>query len=426
MRFLLAIVLVAGSAVAQQTVQPAPSAPLSLDAAIAAAQRVSALQQAQINEQIAAEQLRESKAALLPRARDSFSITYNSPIAGTDQQSFIAQNAIHEYQNLLGVTGDWNFGLISAVRRSRALLEAARAGTAVARNALVRGVAEAYFGAALASAKRAAAEESLAAAQEFQRVTELNNRAGEVPEVDVIRARLQTAARRDDLLQAQQAEAIANAELGMLLGYGLTTVPVIEPLPQTIDAHEIERFTAANVSRRPEFAQLEAQVRAARADVSVSRSDLLPRITYSLDRGFDSPSLQTPELRNHRGVLAMAAVDVPIFDWGATLARIREAQLRERGAELQRTLTGRELYLQFAGARQQALTAAERVDNARSAVSDAERNVSISIARYRAGEASIVEATDALTTLANERFALDQALFDYQIALAHLREAVGE
>ena len=406
---------------------PLPPAILSLQGALAvASQQVSALQQAQIDEQIAAQDLLQAKAGLLPRVRDFFTIMYNSPFSGTDQQSFIAQNAVHEYQNLIGVAGDWNFGLISAISRSRALLEAARAGTEVARHALVRGVDEAYYGAALATAKRTAAEQSLAAAEEFEHITALNEHAGEVPEVDVIRARLQTAARRDDLAQARQAETIANAALWTLLGYGITKSPVIEPLPQTIDVRQIDRFTAARVPHRPEFAQLEAQVRAAHADVRVARADLLPAISYSVDEGFDTPSLAPAELRKHQGILATANVDVPIFDWGVTWSRIRQAQLRARGAELQRELIIRDLYLQFATARQEALTAADRVENARLAVADAERNVSISVARYRAGEGSIVEATDALTTLATERLALQQSLFDYQVAVARLREAAGE
>lgn len=407
---------------------PALAAPMSLSTAISTAmQQVSALQQAEIDQQIAAESLRQAEAAVLPEARDSFSITYNSPSrSGSNEQSFIAQNAVHEYQNLLGVQGEWDFGLIAAVRRSRALLAAAKAGTEVARRALIRGVNEAYYGAALATAKRSSAEQSLAAAEDFERITQLNYNAGEVPEVDVIRARLETAARRDDLAQARQAEAIARVTLGTLLGYGIESVPNIEPLPQSIDAHEIESISAADVVRRPEFAQLEAQVRAARADIGVSRAALLPSVTYELDEGFDTSSLSATDIRQHRGVLAMATVNVPIFDWGATLAKIRQAELRAKGTELQRQLVVRDLYLQFATARQEALTAAERVDNARRAVADAERNVSISIARYRAGESSIVEATDALTTLATQRLALQQALFDYQLAHAHLLEAVGQ
>src|SRR5437667_10991307 len=247
--------------------QPAPQkAPMSLPNALSTAmQQVSALQQAEIDQQLAAEDVRQTEAALLPRARDSFTIIYNSRAPGSSEQSFIAQNAVHEYQNLLGVTGDWNFGLFSAIRRSRALLAAARAGTEVARRALARGVNEAYYGAALATAKRMTAEQSLAAAEEFERVTDLNYRAGEVPEIDVIRARLQTAARRDDLAQAQQAEAIANASLGTLLGYGIAQPPLIEALPQTVDVGEIATISSGGVARRPELRQLEAHVRAAHA-----------------------------------------------------------------------------------------------------------------------------------------------------------------
>jgi outer membrane protein TolC len=55
----------------------------------------------------------------------------------------------------------------------------------------------------------------------------------------------------------------------------------------------------------------------------------------------------------------------------------------------------------------------------------AQDNVSASIARYRAGEAQIVEVTDAQTTLVEQRNALYQALFDYKTALALLKQATG-
>jgi outer membrane protein TolC len=398
--------------------------PLSLaDATSAALKQVSAYEQARIDEAIAAQDVHQANAALLPRVRDSFSITYNSQKLG--QPSFIAANAIHEYQNLLGVTGEWNFGSIAEVRRARALLDAAHAGTEVARRALIRGVAESYYGAALATARRAAAEQSLAAAEEFERVTELNARGGEVPDVDAIRARLQTAARRDDLLQARQNEAVANATIATLLGSGITPA-VIEPLPQTIDTADVAALTPDSAARRPEVAQLESQVRAAHADIGVARGGWLPRITYSLDRGFDSPSLATQEIRQHRGVLATANVDVPLFDWGSARSKQRQAELRAQSAEMQRTITLRDLRLQFETAREEATTAAQRVDNAQRALADAERNATISVARYRAGEAPITEATDAQTTLAQQRLALQQALFDYYVARTHLREAAGE
>jgi outer membrane protein TolC len=252
----------------------------------------------------------------------------------------------------------------------------------------------------------------------------LNNDAGEVPEVDLIRARLQTAQRREDLAQAIQAEVVAYATLGAFLGRILNP-PAIEPLPQIVDVTDVQSLRSDSVLRRPEFARLDAQVRAARHDIRVARADALPKITYSLDRGFDTPSFVRDELRQHVGNLAMVNIDIPIFDWGTTRSKIRQARLRAKAADLQRQITTGDLRLQFATARQQTLTAAERVDNARRALADAERNVTISIARYRAGEAPILEATDALTTRAQQRIWLQQALFDYLVARARLQEASG-
>ncbi len=410
------------------TVAPAQT-PISLESAqTTALQQVSLLRQAQIDEAIAAEDVRQAQAAFLPRARSLSTITYNSPArppASVSDPAFIASNAIHEYQELLGVTGEWNFGLIAGVRRAQALLRAARAGTDIARRAFIRGVNETYYGAALATSRRRAAEVSLAAAEDFERITTLNFNAGEVPEIDVIRARLQTAQRRDDLEQSRQAETVANATLSTLLGTGITETPNIEPLPQTIDATDIPTITAEGVAHRPEFAQLEAELQAARADVGIARADRLPRITYSVDEGFDANSLSSDQLRQHRGVLATANIDIPIWDWGVTRSRQRQAELRAEGALVQQQLAVRDLYLQFATARQDAATAAARVENARRGLADAERNLEVSISRYRAGEGPITEVTEAQTLAANQRLTLQQALFDYQIARTRLLEAVG-
>jgi len=390
-----------------------------------ALQQASAYQQALVEERSAALDLTQARAALLPKVRDSFGATYNKPLhPGSEEPAFIAQNAAREYQNLLGVEGTLDFGTRAAVARARALLAAAHAGTEIARRALVRGVREAYYGYALAGAKRRSADEALAAAQEFERVTGLQAHGGEVPDVDLVRARLQTAQRRDDAEQARVQETIAAASLRALVGYAPAQELAVEELTTAPSAADVEKYTAS--AARPELVQAEAQLSAARADVDVARAVRLPSLTYSADQGFDSPSLHADDIRQHRGYLVAANVDVPIFDWGAGRARQRQAELRAQSAETQVALVRRELDLEFASARATALSAVRRVDNARAAVADAQRNADVSIARYRAGEAPIVEVTDALTTLAQQRANYVQALFDYEMARARLLEAVGE
>jgi outer membrane protein TolC len=343
--------------------------------------------------------------------------------------SFISADAIHHPEALAGVTGDLDVGgrLRATLRRSVALLEAARAGTEVARRALVQGVNEAYYGLALAAARRRSAELTLAAAEEFEGVTKLLLDAGEVAEVDLTRARLQTATRQDELEQARVGESVAADSLRVLVGYDfiapITTTDLTIAIP---DVTELDRFTAQTIASRPEFIQFEAQRRAAEQEAKIAHADRLPQVSYSLNGGFDTDSLRPSPLKMHTGTLASVSVTIPIFDWGASRSRERQAQLRARTAEQERQLAIRNFAQQFYTARAQALSAALRVRLLQVSVADAERNVQTSIARYRAGEAPILEVTDAATTLAAQRASLFQALFDYQIARARLAQAAGQ
>jgi outer membrane protein TolC len=67
-----------------------------------------------------------------------------------------------------------------------------------------------------------------------------------------------------------------------------------------------------------------------------------------------------------------------------------------------------------------------RIKQTGASITDAEQNVSASLARYRAGEASIVKVTEANNTLIALRLVLHQAIFDYQTARARLLRAIGQ
>ena len=393
--------------------------------------QASAFEQARFAELIAAEDVRQARAAFLPRVVGTFSHVYNSPAIGVRprEMSFINANAITEYETLAGVTGDIDTAgrLRATLRRNVALLEAARAGTEVARRALVQGVVEAYYGLALAAARSHAAELTLSAAEEFQQATQLLLDAGEVSGVDLVRARLQTATRRDELEQARAAESAAADSLRILVGYGFATpISVTELTVAPPDIAELNRFTEATIIRRPEFAQFDAQFRAAQQEVKIAHADRLPQVSYFVNGGFDTDSLSPSPLKVHTGVLASINVTIPLFDWGATRSREQQARLRARAAESERAVALRNFGQQFYTARAQAISAANRVRALQASLVDAERNVQTSVARYRAGEAPIIEVTDAQTTLAAQRASLYQALFDYHISRARLAQAAGQ
>jgi outer membrane protein TolC len=413
---------------------PQNANPLTLDEALRLANaQASTFQQAGLNEQIATEDVKQAQAAFLPKVSAPLSYIYTSPAlgqpAGTPRvPSFIANNGISEYEAFVNVAGDFDIAgkLRATLARNRELLAAAHAGTEVAKRALALAVLETYYGLALAIAQRTAAEGNLAAAEEFEHITSLLLSGGEIAPVDLTRAHLQTIARRDELERARANEEVAAGSLRVLVGYDFTrpisTTDLALVLPNN---DEFQQFNPGDIPRRPEFAQLEAQLRAATQDIKIARADRLPAHSYSVNGGFDTDSLKGPRIKEHSGVSAAVSLTIPIFDWGATRSKERQARLRLQLAENERTVALRGFTQQFYAARSQAASAAERVRLAREGVLQAQDNVAASIARYRAGEAQIIEVTDAQTMLVTQRTALYQALFDYQTALGRLRQATG-
>jgi outer membrane protein TolC len=426
--------LICASATHAQVPAPSP-VPLSLDEALRLANaQASAFQTARLNERIAAEDVRQAQAAFLPKVSTPLSYIYTSPALGLPPgeprgPSFISADGIGVYDALVNVSGDFDITgrLRATLAKNRALLAAAHAGAEVARRELAQAVIEAYFGLALANAQVRAAQTNLEAAQEFENITSLLLSGGEVASVDLTRAQLQTLARRDELEKARTNEAVTAGSLRVLVGYdfarSISTTDLALALPV---ASEYQQFKAEDVSRRPEFTQLEQQLRAARQEIRIARADRLPSLSYSMNGGFETDSLKSPRLKEHTGVSAGISFSVPIFDWGASRSRETQARLRVEVAENERTLALRGFTQQFYAAQAQAANAAARINLAREGVTKAQDNVAASIARYRAGEAPIVEVTDAQTTLVEQRNALYQAIFDYQTALARLRQATAQ
>jgi outer membrane protein TolC len=247
--------------------------PLTLDEALRLANtQASSFQTAALNERIAAEDVKQAQAAFLPKVSAPLSYIYTTPALGLKPgeprvQSFIANNAISEYQAWVNVAGDFDIAgkLRATLAKNRALLAAAHAGTDVARRVLAQAVIDAYYGLALAIAQHRAAELNLAAAEEFERITSLLVSGGEVAPVDLIRAQLQTIARRDELERAVANETVSAGALRVLVGYDFTrpiaTTDLMLGVP--MDA-EFQQFRADDISRRPEFTQLEAQLSSAR------------------------------------------------------------------------------------------------------------------------------------------------------------------
>ena len=407
--------------------------PVTLAGAVdLALKQASAVRGSQIGERIAAEDVTQAKSAFYPKFEAKPNYIFTSPSLGPVRPrlpSYVGANAINEIQGLVAASGeiDTSGKLRATLRHNQALLESARAGTGVARHDLVQGVSDAYYSLALSTAKRLGAEKNLASAEGFEANIKLQLDAGEVAPVDLVRARLQTAARRDELELARTDESVNSNGLRSLIGYAFTdAIAVQDLLTGTPADNEIERFAEAAIATRPEFAQFEADKKAAETDVQSARAARKPQFTYTVSSGLITDSLSPTHLRDKLGIQVNVGVTIPLFDWGAAKSRETQARLRLEQTENTREIAERQFAQAFFTARTQAISARTRIRQIAAAITDAETNVAASTARYRSGEATIMEVTDAQNTLVIQKSALYQAIFDYQTARSRLLRAVGQ
>lgn len=394
----------------------------------------SAYRVTQLDERIAAEDVRQARAALLPQITVPLTYFGNTPSQVRAEgepriASYVSSSALNESIALLNASGEVDISgrLRATVRRSRHQLDAARATTAVARRQLALDTVDAYYSLVLARERRRFAEETLALAEGFLKVTEDAARRGEDESegADRLRASVQVSSRRDELEQARAGEVAAMDVLRALTGVDFETPINVSgialDLPTTSDFNS---FTEAQLKTRPEFNQIESQRRAALEEARAARGERLPQLTYTLNGGFDAADFRP--LKRYSGGSAIVTLTIPVFDFGASRSRETQARLRAESAELQRETTLRQLRQEFYTARANALAALVRIRETQGAADNALKNLIIILARYRAKKAQITDVVDAQSAFVEARLANSQAIIDYRTSRIRLESNLGQ
>jgi len=235
-------------------------------------------------------------------------------------------------------------------------------------------------------------------------------------------------------LQAENAAAIANADLSRLVGLPAgTRIEPTEPLEAapaivaTTAATDPEALFADADKARPELQALAARIAAARANVEIQRAAKKPQAVLSVGYDYVDPNQRiVPPRDEFRGTWAAGVtVSLKAFDGGRTAAAAAQAaaqadvlarELEDRRLRLHLEVTSRLLDLR---------TAVAGLEVTRRNLEAARENVKVAKDRYREGVIPSTELLDAETNLL--RASLDQtsAASQLRVALATLDRAVG-
>lgn len=418
--------------------EPAPAAAqgrallsLTLQDAIALARKNDPTYHSALTEAgLAREDRAQARDALLPGVDFNTSVLYTQAnVLGNVK--FIANNAPHEYVSLGNVHQELDASSIAAYRRSAALAAAAKARAEVAARGLIVTVVHHYFALAAAEQKLVSAQRAAEEGEKFLALTQNLEKGGEVAHSDVIKAELQMRDRRRLLQEAQLAMLNARLDLTVLLFPDFDDhFELADDLHASVPLPPRDQFEAQAAHENPDIRAALSAVQAAGQDVASARTGYLPSVGLDFWYGIDAERYATytptPDGRiQNLGSAAMASITLPLWNWGATQSRVRQAELRRDQAKLELSLTQRKLLAEMRSLYSEAETALDELAGLQRSSELAGDSLRLTTLRYTNGEATVLEVVDAQTTFAQASAAYQDGALRYRVALANLQTLTG-
>lgn len=321
---------------------------------------------------------------------------------------------------------DLRFG---AARRAASLLrDAAEASVEDVRVAIAFAARLAYYDALLA--RELAGVQRQALEQAGRRLTQVEEffNAGTAAEFDLLTAQVEVDNIRPELIQAENALAVALERLRRVTGIEAgVPLDLVDDFPRGFDAPPIEQALEAALAERSDLAALRLAAEAAEERLTIAERSTFPRLDLEsgLRRRASSADVFPGDDEFSTSWTATLGFTWPIFEGGARAGRVAaaEAVLRSEQLALEQRLEDARLEVRQAVL---ALGAAEQaVEASKANVRRAERALDIAGVRYRNGLSTQVELNDAELAVTRARSNAARALYDAATAHAELLVATG-
>ncbi|HKE22683.1 MAG TPA: TolC family protein [Bryobacteraceae bacterium] len=407
------------------------SPPLTLtlrDAMDRARQYSQQVYSANIAAQTAHESTIQAKAALLPSVQAQSGYIYTQP-NGTATGIFIPADGPHVYIDQLNVHADLYDAVARAQYRQTMAAEAlAKARKDIAERGLIATVSQDYYGMLSAQRKIGTVQASLKEARDFQDFSEKQERGGEGALVDVIKARMQVRQRERELQDAGANLEKARMAFAVILfptyNVEFNVADDLETAPKLPERADVGSMAAKN---SPDLRAAQAALQQSTFGERAARAGYLPNLTFDYWYGIQANyfAIHNPDGVNQLGSSLAAQLNIPIWNWGSTRSKVKQAELQVQQAKSDLSLTQRTLLSQLDSYYTEARVASTQIESLRDSVTLSTQNLRLTRLRYAAAESTAQEVVDAQNGLAEARNALEDGLLRYRVAIANLQTLTG-
>lgn len=340
--------------------------------------------------------------------------------------------------NTLGGTDDWHASLSSRYilydsGERRAELESALARKDISveeagriRQDLILNVHQSYFNLLSGHAEMAARQESLGRREEHLRLVKVRARTGDVPQSDIIRARVEVSNAQLQLARAKSQIRSARAELNAAMGLPVILSFEISPdsIPPALQPEEVQLAEEIEKAfeQRPDLKQARLELLAAQKEIDAVKGSYGAKLRAEAQYGLRDEDFGPEDEEWAAGV----ALEIPIFTGFArrhkvSLARAEQAQIDAELYSLQLSVQE-----EVAKAYSRLIETDQEVETTDLMKTDARESLRLTQRSYEAGAATINDLLDVEASLTKAESDHLNAIYNHHQATSRFKRSLGK
>jgi outer membrane protein TolC len=271
-------------------------------------------------------------------------------------------------------------------------------------------VTEAFYGALLAQEQTGYAGQNLEFTQDFVQMTELKFEAGDVPQMEVVRARVEAARAANQLRRVENEVRLALARVNFLLGRGSSSPLELQgELKRDPLSYDLEEVTTLALESRPEMRRI---------FFSIQRENLLKKQGFtSYLPDFEVGAAKHKIVGEEDSWDVTLSLELPLFFWQPARGEIAEAEANLRALREEAVHLANAVALEVEEAFVNLATATDQI---RLFEEDILTQADEAYQMYGA-----IDLIEARRTLNDARTSYADALFNHDIARAAIERSIG-
>jgi outer membrane protein TolC len=379
----------------------------------------------------------QSRDAMLPSASATSQYLGTEGNGQISTGRFVTNDGVHVYR-------DWGVFkqdlspqtyLGTGYHHAQAAEALAKAKAEIAQRGLAVTVTKNYYELAAAQRKYAVAQDALAQAQNFLKITQAAENAGQAAHADVLKAQIESEQQQQAFDEAALAMEDSRLNLAVLLFPTLNeNFTVVDDLDSAAPLPAFAEMQDMAAKGNPDLRAAMETVREADLDVAAAKGAFLPNFTVEADYGIEANDFALRSVASafpekgplpNLGYFVTAGVTIPVWDWGSLRSKLHQSETNREQARAELSQSQREQLANLYAAYNEASVAREAVDSSRRAADEAAESLRLTGLRYQAGESTALEVVDAQNTLTQARTGYDDAQVRYRVSLATLQTLTG-